>query len=462
MGRSPGDPVIWPVTDSRNLNGFLVELRLSAATAVALCLGVVVLAWEKGGFFEPANAVALAAFLVVVAAVIGLFRLRLRTEEAFLLALDIWWLVTAELNHDASSFLPLGASFAALLCGSLGVRALEARWRAVVRGWVVVVGSLTAASGLFACAMRWYPLAMRGQNLWRLSGTLTYSNAAGLLLGMALVLCLGNEDFGHLSAVPVMLCTAGLVATQSRGAMLATAVAALLLLRHQIRTEVVPLLVGALAGIVTVASSSGPAPAMGALVATCAALGATCLISYCRTKRGDGAAEMASTTPRCWPVALRILAALSIVLAAYLGRNEIVKRVDFGSILARLSAWRLAIDQWRTSPFLGVGPDKVLVPRAGGVVTYFVHNEYLQVLAGAGVIGALLLLSAVVLVGRRLWRQRTTSSGSVAAVVVFAIAGLFDFVWHVPVLALCAGIALGATAPDSGPSGGGDLFSARR
>ena len=423
----------------------------AAVVAVVLCVALVLATWFRGAFFEPQSSIMLGVSLVLVAVVISGFEATvLRREDVCLLALSIWWLVSAELHHVPRNFLPLGASLAAILAGSIGTRTLGSRARRTVNACIVAVGSLTGLVGLIACDVRWYPVAMRGQNLWRLAGTLTYSNAAGLLIAMAIVLSLGTKSPALWRILSLELCSAGLVASGSRGAMVAAAVAALVLLRSYLVGAAVPLAAGICAGMVTIASSRGPAAAIPALVVACLILVAGCAWSLWRAKEPR---RRIALTHRAWKFAAGVGAVLALGSIVIVARTEIATRIGSGSIHARFAEWRLALQQFRSSPFIGAGPDKVLIPQTSGVASYFAHNEYLQVLAGAGVVGAFLLLATLILSGQRLWLDSKHEYGPVSAIVVFALGGLFDYSWHLPALGLCAGIALGLATPLRGGSG---------
>ena len=89
---------------------------------------------------------------------------------------------------ESGSFLPLGASMVGFACRfPRHSAARRGKYRVLATQLVVALGAVSAAAGLLATTSRWYPLAMPAQNLWRLSTTLTYSNAAGALLAVALL-----------------------------------------------------------------------------------------------------------------------------------------------------------------------------------------------------------------------------------------------------------------------------------
>lgn len=427
-----------------SLAPFVGNDPVAAVLAFVLCLVLVVATWSHGAFFQPQASIFLGVSLVLVAVVISRFGVTvLRREDVSLFALSIWWLISAELHHEPRSFLPLGASLTGILAGSLVTGELGVEARRTVTACVVAIGSLTALVGLIACDLRWFPLAMRGQNVWRLAGSLTYSNAAGLLIAIALVLCLASNWRHSWRIASLELCSAGLVATESRGALLAMTLAAAIFLRANVRQALVPLVMGLCAGIVTIAGARGHSPSFGALTGSCLIL----VAGYVWSRRRASTPPPGSTN-RTRRIGIAIGIAIAVAATGFVARPELERRLSSGSALARLSEWRLALQQFRTSPWLGVGPDKVLIPRTGGVASYLAHNEYLQILAGAGLVGATLLLSTLILAGHRLWHHPRDSNGPLSAVLIFALGGAFDYTWHVPALGLCAGIALGlATNP---------------
>ncbi len=71
-------------------------------------------------------------------------------------------------------------------------------------------------------------MAMPSQNLWRLSSTLTYADATGAVLALCLLLALATRAEFWAMRAAVCLCVGGLIATQSRGPILALLCAAFL------------------------------------------------------------------------------------------------------------------------------------------------------------------------------------------------------------------------------------------
>ena len=188
------------------------------AVFAGVLAGLMVAATFRQGAFYPADA----ALVLVVSLVVGVGLLFSRPDRRAVAvavavgALALWWLIRALAQDRVGSFLPLGASMVAFASAFLATRRLRSEYRVLATQLVVAVGAVSAAAGLVATAARWFPLAMPAQNLWRLSTTLTYSNAAGALLAVALLVGLGLEQRARTTQLMVCLCAAGLVATQSR------------------------------------------------------------------------------------------------------------------------------------------------------------------------------------------------------------------------------------------------------
>ena len=99
--------------------------------------------------------------------------------------------------------------------------------------------------------------------------------------------------------------------------------------------------------------------------------------------------------------ALPGLSSWSPLVAVAALHHEIGLRALAPSDQDRSVEWSTALHQWASAPLVGVGPDRLLVFHAvDGSFAHFVHNEYLQIGADAGAIGAVLLALSVVAVIR--------------------------------------------------------------
>ena len=350
-------------------------------------------------------------------------------------ALVAWWLVSAVTHGRAASFLPLGASMVGFASALVCMRRLGPRGRQLAAGGLVGIGTASAAAGLVAEAFRLFPVAARAQNVWRVSTTLNYANAGGLLLGMALLVAFSlDKRLGRLS---VCLCAAGLVATQSRGAVLSTFLALCLVPLANLARARWALAVGVAAGLAVVSMSRGDGLRWGdlAVVMVAAAL------ALVAPAAGGGPSQR--RLPRRLRVVVAGVGLAAVGVAGLALRGYIARRLNQD----RLPEWSAAVDQWRSALLTGVGPDKPLVLEAATRTTAsFAHSEYLQVLAGSGIIGGVLLAGTALALASCIRRRDALSSCAAAAVVAFGLAGGVDFVWHLPALGLLGGWAAGLAA----------------
>jgi hypothetical protein len=303
---------------------------------------------------------------------------------------------------------------------------------------VALLGGLGALVGLAGLVWRWFPMAIPSQGLWRLSSTLTYADAAGLVLAMCLLVALGLDLTPTLVRVIVCLTGAGLLATQSRGAYVAFIGACLVVPWRRYVQFAIPLLAGIVVGGAAIASSPhhGAVPWLGLVVVLAVAVSAAPW-----PRRLELPERMAI---RVGVVVIVLLAALVAVAALH---HEIGLRALAPSDQDRSVEWSTALHQWGSAPLTGVGPDRLLVFHAvDGTFAHFAHNEYLQIGADAGAIGAALLAASFVAVIRVVRRTDVLASCAIAALVCFAIGGGFDFDWHLSVIGVLGGWCVGLAA----------------
>jgi hypothetical protein len=278
-------------------------------------------------------------------------------------------------------------------------------------------------------------MAIPSQGLWRLSSTLTYADAAGLVLGMCLLVALGLDAAPVLVRIAVCLTAAGVLATQSRGAYVAFLGACLVVPWRRYVHFAVPLVAGIVVGAGAIASSpdSGSVPWLGLLVVLAVGVSAA--------PWPERLTLPARLTTRVAIVLSVLVVALLVVAALH---HEIGLRALAPSDQDRSVEWSTALHQWASAPLTGVGPDRLLVFHAvDGSFAHFVHNEYLQIGADAGAIGAILLAVSAVAVIRVVRRTDPLSSCAAAALVCFAIAGAFDFDWHLSFVGVLGGWCVG-------------------
>jgi hypothetical protein len=416
----------------------VIASPITQGVAALLFVLMLVDGLREGGFWH-ADAFAAAVgstILLLAAAAMHPFDRRSGTVVGALILLAAWWAIRAATAESTGQFLPLGASCLAFAGAFAAVRPLGGTAKQLAGLGVAVLGAAGSLAGFAGLVWRWNPMAMPAQGLWRLSTTLTYSDAAGLALGMCLLVALGVDRHRTLTRVAVCLCGGGLLATQSRGAFVAFALACALVPRHRYLRFLVPLLAGAGLGVVAIATSPdrGSVPRLGVALVVAIAIAAAPTTWPC-----------SAMTPRfCFLAGLVVLAAIG--LSALVLHHEIGLRALAPSDHDRSVEWSTALHQWASAPVVGVGPDRLLVfHTADGAYARFAHNEYLQIAADAGIIGLVLLLLAGAAIFRAARRFDVLSSCACAALVCCAVGGAFDFDWHLTFVGFlggwCAGLA---------------------
>lgn len=427
---------------SQNLVGESTEDTVGSPTrewAVAAVLFGLMLAdgIRQGGFWRADALVAAVAAvaILVVAIVVAPPDRRSWLAIISVVLLAVWWFIRAQGSGSLAQFLPLGASFLAFAAAFAAVRALRGRPREAAALGIACLGAAGALIGFAGLVWRWYPMAMPAQGLWRLSTTLTYSDAAGLVLGVCLLVALGTDLSPVLLRMAVCLCAGGLLATQSRGAYIAFACACLLVPWQRYVRSLVPLIAGAGLGVAAIVSSpdTGRVPWLGAVLII--ALGVAAVA------RWDMASVAIGITARL-AIALGVLCAVTGALV--LLHHEIGLRAFAPSDQDRSVEWSTALHQWATAPILGVGPDRLLQFHASdGTYAHFVHNEFLQIAADGGIVGVVLLVFSAISIFRVTTRFDVLSSCASSAVVCWSVAAVFDFDWHLTFVGFLGGWCVG-------------------
>jgi O-Antigen ligase len=412
---------------------------------VTLLFAVAVAAALRDGAFWPDQArLAAIASLLLLAAALVMQRPDRRTALVLgaLVVLGAWWLLRAGTTGSFGSFLPLGASIGAFAAAYGSVRLLSGSARDGAALAMVGLGAGCALLGLVGLTWRITPLALPAQGLWRMSSTVTYADAAGVVCAVCLLLALGCDRYPVFLRAAVCLTSAGLLASQSRGAILACVCAGLLVPWRRYTRFSVALIAGLALGVTAVATSpdSDAVPLLGLTV-----LAAVLVASI----DWQNAAWWQMVKRGRLVVAAAAVCAAAVVTAIV--HHELALRALAPSDGDRAAEWAAALHQWASSPLVGVGPDRTLLLQAGGGSTaHFVHNEYLQVAADGGIVGLGILGVVAYSLMRVVARFDALATSSLAALVCFAIAGAFDFDWHLPIIGLlggwCAGLAARRTA----------------
>lgn len=318
---------------------------------------------------------------------------------------------------------------------------------------VILCGLIASATAWVGVAFHRDPWGLVVQGIWRGSSTLTYANATAALAGIAFLLAVARlgSSTHRLAFLPAFGLGIGLVCTGSRAGGLAVVVGVALLAHRTgwavTARSLVPVgLASLVAALGLLPSASAAGPARPGLAVAGLFLGG--LAGYLAS------GPRLASTRRSGPTILIGLAALAVVVAFGWDATTEVRdaRLDLRSA-DRAAEWDAAVGEFGSAPVFGVGPGELDLSWVGAEgVTYiaqYAHNEYLELLATFGLVG----LGALVAGGALVVRHRRTGSGpsalddgALAALAVLAVHSGFDFLWHIPVLALVAGVLIGIVA----------------
>ena len=382
--------------------------RVWAAPACAAGL-IVVTALTKGGFWLHSAEVIGAGSLVLLLLVAGRGRVDRATTAvlASSIALGAWWFVRAAATGRPLSFFPFGASAVGFGAAFAAVRPLTSKQRQVAAVVVASVGAFEALAGFTGITLRTSPLAIPDQNLWRLASTVTYSNAAGLILAMSLLVRAGAQREMVVLPRPRVRVRGGSAGDAEPGCPPWRRVRDALRAARPVQGDVGPDGMRAVAGVVAVATSPSTKPEPIVAVVLLVVVGVSVALG---------------PIPAVWATRRRLLLveAGGLVLAglAAVALHTAAARRLFtsASLFDRNPEWSSAYHQFLRAPWFGVGPDR-LIPLAGtnGSFAHYAHNEYLQVAVDAGVIGLLLLVVVVVAVAKSVRRTDVATSCALGA-----------------------------------------------
>jgi O-antigen ligase/polysaccharide polymerase Wzy-like membrane protein len=403
------------------------EPNFGAAYAVAAGITVAAIL-RRGAFYWPDHAF-LPALLAVIAAVsVRRVSRPTRAVVAAIAAFAAWWTIAAFGWGIPANALPLLGGVIGFGATLLLGQALPEDQRATVHRGLVLVAAGVAAIGLLGVVLRSYPLAMEHQGLYRLAATLTYANAAGLLLAMLVPVVATAPISPALRRAALCLVLTAVAATLSRGAAVALVVAIPFVPRPALRAAAWPALLAAGTGaaMLATADSAGAQPLLALVIVAAVALAAR--------------PPAAVFTPRS-PVAIAAAALVLGLLTVAAFAPAVSRRAGAGTLGDRGDSWPAAARAFASHPVVGNGPEhKLLLPDArGDRISRFAHNEYLQVAAGAGIVGMALLALMVATITGAVRGVDPATAAARAALIVLAVGALFDFAWHLPALGITAG-----------------------
>lgn len=418
-------------------------IRWSAIVVLAAVAMAVLGGGQLRGAVAPAEVAAVAVAAVAAVSVRALDR----AEAKWLVAVGLFtafWTVAAlgwGTGLDGARGLGLGAvAFAAVMVvarripPSLGASAprLVAYAVVAISGWSLVM--------YVARVVRW---AEPAQGVWRAGGPMTYANGFGLLLALTIPMLL-DTDRGAPPAVrrwarlALFLALTALVVSMSRTSLVALG-AGLVVSPPAMRRRIVwPCLLSLVVALPLLATATSPSPSP--LILVPLVVGA--LLTFC----ADGPRLERGAAVGAAVLALGGLALGGLAVAGHSGISEVMSaRTAPGNLDTRSPEWRAGLRQARDAPIVGVGPEQSLMlvdPRDGHEYwTRFVHSEVLQVAAGGGLVGLglLVLMSSALVAVLRCSRAPHIAPTA----LVLLVGGLLDFSWHLPSIAMAAGLLLG-------------------
>lgn len=436
MGRSRG-----------RAQGHTAEERVRStlpALAAVIAFGIL-----RHGGFGRRDTFVLAAGLVVlaIAARPAAFP---RPSRTGWLALTIGLGVAAAAAGWPPGTWPVAATLAAGWAAfAVGLAVARARGTDALLDLVVWAAVAVVVIGLAGIAVHHAPWAQPSRGTWRLAGPFGYANAAAALLAMALAPAAwrAGQRPGRVSRALLALIALGLVATLSRGGLVAGAVALAAVARSGAAPRQVlmrPLLAAAVGAPAVLAAVAG-APLAPLLVGV-GLVAATAIAAGPRRPRRP------SPRPVVAALAATTAAVAAVILLTPLGANRLSLASE-----NRLAVWRLAAERVGDDPFFGGGPGTlrlVGVHRDTPVLTPYAHNEYLQALAETGLVGLgsiAVALGAFALAASRTGRARSPAGGAArASCLAFVIHSAVDFVWRFPLLVAVAFLLLAVATTSDG------------
>ena len=420
--------------------------------------------YAQGAFYPRGQAWLAALLLVAAGLALAIRPIRLARRPILPgLTLAGWPVLSGVVAGQPTAGLRLGLLVAAVPLTIGCARRLGGSSARLLLDGLIALGGLLASIGWYGAVRHRTPLAIAGQGLYRAASTLTYPNAAGVLLAMIALLGLGlivaqpvtGRWNGRGGLLAVMLI--GVAATLSRGALLAFAAGLLVLalglpgltrglgVRRVLAALAWPL-TGALVGTLALLPSM-PVTATGnaALAAGGLLLGSAIGSISARTSR-----------PANWLPPYLLLAGGALAVGVLRPFPSVTRtRLSLDSP-DRWDAWRAAWRVFTAHPVTGAGPGLRSLSwqsRDGVRIFGYAHNEYLQLLATLGLLGLVLLFAGLAVLGSGLRRaahgQPTTLAPAVAAAVSVALLAsmALDFTGHFPVLVLSAAAVAGCAAP---------------
>jgi O-antigen ligase len=152
-------------------------------------------------------------------------------------------------------------------------------------------------------------------------------------------------------------------------------------------------------------------------------------------------------------VLLGVIACTLVIGATYSGSSALDRIAASALSERRPVLWRDAIDIVAADPLRGAGTGRFSQESPTALAdrdAAWAHNEFLEVAAGTGLPGGVLLVALVLLVLLRLWHGPRDAATGVAATTVAAVCVLaaIDYVFHFPAVVVAVAAVAGSGLTD--------------
>ena len=439
-----GGPVDWRAMRTSTRQDWLAAAAILAGLAAVFAIP----AATTGA--SAARAVAAMTISALIALAVAkapfTFALRVRAGFVLLIALALWYVTTRLWAVD-----PAGSMVESSRVSAFVLLAWAAHTCVVGVGARRLLLGGVAGAGLFVSAEPLWSALRDGAPKVRVAGELGYWNATAIVALVLVPTAVALAGTGRRRLIVVaglLIPIAGVtaVASASRGALAALAVALVIqaLLDPDYRGGLPRAFVaGAALGLVVVGLAIDGMPVVVALLGPALiAIGGFGLIRARRVRRERAklavVQEEAPTARRRRPTAVQfgggllMLALAGLLIALVLDANEgdvpgrgeppatgDVARLTSTDDSQRLDWWQEGIDLWQTAPLHGRGGGAfgALHVEGRGTNLQHVHSMPLEVLLETGLVGAVLLLGATVLLLRVLRQGHRSAERAMAGAV---------------------------------------------
>ncbi|HKA83570.1 MAG TPA: O-antigen ligase family protein, partial [Acidimicrobiales bacterium] len=377
-----------------------------------------------------------------------------------LLGLAVWALLDAALHGSPGRGLAPALLAAGIVAVFAVCRRLPDASREILLSGIIATAVVVAATGWLGVAFRLGQWRWEAQGVWRASSALTYPNATAIVLVMVTLLVLALLTERGRSLPLALAATALLIgtgATLSRAGLIALLAGGLLLLALAGPWKVVRVTIGPVVGAAV--ALSGLVPSMAATAGVSPVWAVAGLIAGLTIGGG-----LASLGPRGAAAVVSAACLCGVLAVVAFGPDRLADAADHvaGVRLTldspeRFEATRVALDRFAERPLIGGGPGLIEWrwghANGAGTTVRYVHNEYVQLTAELGLVGAGLLAAALLTLGWGLWKWRNAGAsrplwaGVVAGICAFAVHSASDFVWHIPAIPLMAAALVGLVLP---------------